>query len=124
MGRYDFRPLQVHQTATQLMQTGRINQLPPWYNAVGSIPPAEPLVRTQPLQHQTQSRQPRTKKASKLFMPQKITYEEDRLRREFFRDHPWELARPRLIIEDDGKDSHKIDYAHVRQPEQALSGER
>ena len=124
MGRYDFRPLRVHQTATQLLQTERIVHPPPWYATVGSIPPAEPLVRAQPLQHQQRSRRPRTKKASKLFMPQKITYEEDKLRKEFFRDHPWELARPRMIIEDDGKDTQKTDYKQIRQPEKTLNGER
>ncbi|KAL9099626.1 MAG: hypothetical protein Q9163_004901 [Psora crenata] len=123
MGRYDFRPLRVHQTATQLLQTERIASPPPWYTAVGNIPPAEPLVRTQPLQHQQRRRQPKTKKASKLFMPQKVTYEEDRLRKEFFKDHPWELARPRMVIEDDGRDSYKTDYKQIRQPDKALNGE-
>ena len=123
MGRYDFRPLRVHQTATQLLQTERIIHPPPWYTAVGNTPPAEPLVRAQPLQHQQRSRQLKTKKASKLFMPQKITYEEDRLRKEFFKDHPWELARPRMLIEEDGKDSQKTNYEQIRQPEKAISGE-
>ncbi|CAG8539944.1 11532_t:CDS:2, partial [Racocetra fulgida] len=31
--------------------------------------------------------------------PQKIVYEEDSLRRRFYRDHPYELLRPQSLIE-------------------------
>ena len=124
MGRYDFRPLRVHQTATQLLQNERISNVPPWYDVIGAIPPSQPLIRTQPFPHERTNKQPRTKKASRLFKPQKITYEEDKLRRDFYGDHPWELARPRMIIEDDGKDSYKTNWKDIRQPEKALSGER
>lgn len=44
-------------------------------------------------------------------MPQKIVYEEDELRRTFFKDHPWELARPRIIMELDGKDARYLDWS-------------
>jgi len=124
MGRYDFRPQRVHQTATQLLNSERIANPPAWYNVVGSITPAQTLVRTQPIPHQRRKLGPRTKKASKLFQPQVIGYEEDMLRKDFFKDHPWELARPRMIIEDEGKDSHKIDWSSIEQKEKALSGER
>ncbi|KAL9073223.1 MAG: hypothetical protein Q9161_003055 [Pseudevernia consocians] len=123
MGRYDFRPLRVHQTATLLLNTERLSRTPPWYNVVASITPAQTLVRTQPLPHQQRKAKSRTKKPSKLFQPQTIHYEEDALRKEFFKDHPWELARPRLVIEDDGKDSQKTDWSRIEQPEKALSGE-
>ena len=124
MGRYNFRPLRVHQTTTQLMNTDRISTAPPWYSVVGSITPAQTLIRTPPLRHQQRKSPPKTKKASKLFQPQKISYEEDALRREFFKDHPWELARPRMIIENDGKDSRRMDWSGIRQKGKALSGER
>ena len=124
MGRYDFRPLRVHQTATQLLNTERISRTPPWYDVVGSITPAQSLVRTQPLPHKLGKGRPKTRKASKLFKPHMIRYEEDVLRKEFFKDHPWELARPRLVIENDGKDSQKTDWSRIEQSEKALSGER
>ena len=124
MGRYDFRPSRVHQTATQLLNTGRLTSPPPWYNVIGTVTPAQTLVRTQPLPHRQHKAPPKKKKASKLFQPQQITYEEDMLRKEFFKDHPWELARPRMIIEDDGKDPYRTDWSQIEQPEKALSGER
>lgn len=48
-----------------------------------------------------------------MFSPVKVTYEEDRLRWEYFNDHPWELARPRVILEDDGKDQQRWDWSHA-----------
>ncbi|KAF8948770.1 mitochondrial ribosomal small subunit component [Haplosporangium gracile] len=34
--------------------------------------------------------------------PQKIVYPEDKLRRRFYEDHPWELRRPRCLLETSG----------------------
>lgn len=125
MGRYDFSPLRVHQTATRLLNSERISRVPSWYNVVASIPPSEMLVRTQPLQHRVPpSRRLKAKKPSKLFRPQKITYEEDAMRKEFFRDHPWELARPRIVLENDGKDAERDDWSKLSQPGRPLGGER
>lgn len=124
MGRYDFRPLRVHQTASQLLATDRILTTPSWYNVVGSIPPAQTLVRTQPLRHQQRIRGSKTKKASKLFQPQSIVYEEDALRKEFYKDHPWELARPRVVLENDGRDAERDDWSHMSQSHRPVSGER
>ena len=59
-----------------------------------------------------------------MFQPQKITYEEDLLRKEFFKDHPWELARPRMMIEDDGRDFYQSDWSNIEQENKMLSGER
>lgn len=58
-----------------------------------------------------------------MFQPAKISYPEDRLRAEFFGDHPWELARPRVILEDGGADSKPWDWSHIQQPGKKLDGE-
>ncbi|MCJ1287066.1 mitochondrial ribosomal small subunit component [Xylographa opegraphella] len=120
MGRYNFRPQRVYQATTQLLSTGRLTAPPSWYNIVGNVPPPQILVRTQPIEHHRRSR---TKKPSKLFQPQNITYPEDKLRREFFGDHPWELARPRVVLENDGKDAQTEDWSQIRQPGRPLDGE-
>ena len=108
------------------MDAGRIDRksTPPWYDVIGRIPAAQTLVRTQPLPHPKDKRKPKSKKASKLFQPRSIYYEEDTLRKEFFGDHPWELARPRMVIEDDGKDSQRHEWSQIRRPDQPLSGEK
>ncbi|KAG0235587.1 mitochondrial ribosomal small subunit component [Actinomortierella wolfii] len=52
--------------------------------------------------------------------PKQIVYPEDRLRRRFYEDHPWELRRPRCLLETTG-DSTKRDWSTLLQPGQALS---
>ena len=42
-----------------------------------------------------------------MFTPAPVKYEEDKLRWEYFNDHPWELARPRVVLEKDGRDGEK-----------------
>lgn len=58
-----------------------------------------------------------------MFQPAKISYPEDQLRAEFFGDHPWELARPRVILEDSGADAKTWDWSNIRQPGKKLDGE-
>jgi small subunit ribosomal protein S23 len=59
-----------------------------------------------------------------MFKPQPIEYEEDQLRREFYSDHPWELARPRIVLENDGRDGQKCDWSRIQQLGRPLNGER
>lgn len=125
MGRHDLRPLRVHQTANRFLATDKITALPNWHGVLGSIPPAPTLARTQPLQHKPKVKQAKlgSRKASKLFQPTTIGYEEDVLRETFFGDHPWELARPRVVLENDGRDYQKTDWSRIVQPGWALNGE-
>lgn len=125
MGRYNFAPQRVHQAATRLLQVrsaargGASQPPPPWYTVIGNLPPSERLVRP-PLQPARR----KGRKASKLFQPVNLKYEEDQLRLDFFGDHPWELARPRQIVEDDGKDYQKFDWSQLDQPTKQIDGER
>ncbi|KAI9680585.1 MAG: mitochondrial ribosomal small subunit component [Caeruleum heppii] len=123
MGRLDLRPLRVHRSASQMLETPRLKTRPPWYDVMRTVPPTQPLIRTLPVQHQERSGRNRTRKASKLFRPQAITYPEDALRAEFFGDHPWELARPRVVLEDDGKNGRYDDWSRIRQARRATDGE-
>lgn len=107
MGRYDFSPQRVHQTASQLLSHKRLTSPPPWYNTISAIPPSERLTRP-PLQR---SQKPSKKRASRLFKPLRLQFEEERLRWEFFNDHPWELARPKVVLENDGRDADKWDWS-------------
>lgn len=120
MGRYDFRPLRVRQTAKALFDAKRDPVLPQWYDVVGNIPPGETLAR--PVLRVPKMRKAR--KASKLFKPLPIAYPEDKLRSEFFGEHPWELARPRLVVENSGNDAKKYDWSKIEQPGKQLDGER
>jgi len=119
----NLKPSRVYQTASMLLETQSISQPPPWYSTIGLIPPAEILTRTQPTQHREPTRRPRIRKPSKLFRPQPIEYEEDQLRKEFYSDHPWELARPRIVLENDGRDGQRCDWSKIEQMGRPLNGE-
>ncbi|KAI8957916.1 mitochondrial ribosomal protein [Daldinia sp. FL1419] len=125
-GQRQVLPGRVYQTVTTLMNhrifpTVQVQQ-PIWYKVVESIPPSEILTRPFPPQHKKQN--PRVRRPSRLFQPQEIVYEEDELRRTFYKDHPWELARPRMIIEMDGKDAQRYDWSKgLIQPDMTLCGE-
>ena len=124
MGHFNFRPQGVWKLANQLLATRALKRVPSWFDVVGTNPPSQILVRTRPHQHLDHQKQNRRKKPSKMFTPQPITYEEDILREEFFKDHPWELARPRLVLEDDGLNAEKVDWSKPRQPGRPVNGER
>lgn len=89
---------------------------------MNSVPPAESLVRTVTPRHRMPN--PKAKKPKKLYRPQAISYPEDALRTSFYKDHPWELARPRVVLELDGKDYQHCDWSKgLRQPGVPLTGE-
>ncbi|KAJ8109477.1 hypothetical protein ONZ43_g6124 [Nemania bipapillata] len=125
-GQRQIKPTRVYQTVTNLMSARILahqkNQKPVWYHVVESIPPSEILSRPYPPQHREPN--PKTRKPSRLFQPQRLVYEEDGLRRQFYKDHPWELARPRMIVEMDGRDAERYDWSKgLRQPGMPLCGE-
>ncbi|KAL7271202.1 mitochondrial ribosomal small subunit component [Rhizina undulata] len=131
------RALRVHHTASRMLETGRLKDEPAWYRVVAAIPPTTTLVRSLPADFSEQEEDPtstsssfqkpnktrRGRKPNGLFRPQEIVYPEDRLRQRFFRDHPWELARPRILVENDGNDHKGWDWAGIRQRGKALDGE-
>lgn len=117
---YNFAPLRVRSIAKALYDSKRVERVPQWYGIVGDIPTSETLAR--PVLQAPRVRG--AKKASKLFKPLPIVYPEDRLRSEFFGDHPWELARPRLVVEDSGNDAKGYDWSRIKQKGKQLDGER
>lgn len=145
MGKYNLTALRVRQTALRQKAAGKISKLPPWVDVVADIPPTEVIVRRQPVKQEylrqrvktdPETSKPRVvfepddkyrpmpKKPKRMFLPQQIKYEEDELRKEFYRDHPWELARPRIVLETTGNDSRKYDWSKIEQPGKRLDGER
>lgn len=126
MGR-SFRPQRVYQTAKINLSIPRNSNapraVPPvWLKVIERIPPAEILTRPKPIPHREPN--PRQRHPRHIFKPQQITHPEDELRRNFFKDHPWELARPRVIVELDGKDARYVDWSKgLAQPGVPVTGE-
>ena len=112
---------------------------------MGDIPPAQILTRQQPIKHisptvQTrnlpdhrtkvviaapiQSERSKSTKSLRMYSPRLIQYDEDALRKQFFSDHPWELARPRVVLETSGDQYIHADWSTgLAQPGIPLSGE-
>ncbi|CAI2169423.1 18743_t:CDS:2 [Funneliformis geosporum] len=101
-------PTQLHKHVSQLLTGGIIKTLPVWYSAMNKFPPGQSLLRS-PLQFRekdlSRKKLPNKKAPSpkhlktKIPRPQKIRYMEDSLRREFYREHPYELLRPQIMME-------------------------
>lgn len=126
MGGRQIRPARVAKAVAQEIQhhvlAGHAVAEPPWFKIVKAVPPAESLVRTVAVRHRMLDA--RATKPKKLYRPQRITYIEDALRTSFYKDHPWELARPRIVLESDGKDNRLCDWSKgLRQPGLPLTGE-
>ncbi|KAK7707071.1 mitochondrial ribosomal small subunit component [Diaporthe eres] len=126
MGR-SFRPQRVYQTAKINLAIPRNSKapraVPPvWLKVIERIPPSEILTRPKPIPHRDPN--PRQRNPRNIFKPQQITYPEDELRWNFFKDHPWELARPRVVVELDGKDARYVDWSKgLRQRGVPVTGE-
>ncbi|CAK7198006.1 mitochondrial ribosomal small subunit component [Sporothrix eucalyptigena] len=108
-----FRAARVADVANKIIRTQYRKDdwpvVPAWLKAIETIPPAEVITRTIPIAHHPPN--PKLRKPRRTYRPQKIVYEEDELRQTFYRDHPWELARPRVVLETDGKDARRYDWS-------------
>ena len=104
---------QVHKQASRLTRAGLLKTQPVWYQAVLEhpplpLPPREPPSRTSydsapPKQHGV------AVKKTPGPRPLAVSYIEDGIRRQFFRDHPFESFRPRSLTEAGAiEDEHPI----------------
>ena len=104
------------------MRADYIKQEPAWYQAVLNhpplpLPPKAPPPRTEydqlPKKPTTGKMRPHATKALPIY------YVEDDLRRQFFRDHPFEAFRPTTLVEGASiKDEHPIrgkEWTRLRQ---------
>ena len=109
-------PSQVHKQAARLLKAKYIQKEPAWYSAVLTYPPiplpsrAPPSRSAYDLPHtSTNSRKSIKNRKYGAPQPLPVTYIEDDVRRQFFRDHPFEGFRPRTLVEGGGvEDEHPI----------------
>jgi small subunit ribosomal protein S23 len=113
---------QVHKQVSRLTRAGFLKTPPVWYEAVLEhpplpLPPREPPSRTSydsPSSNSDQAAfastatKKKTQQGPSRLLP--VTYVEDEIRRQFFRDHPFEAFRPRTLTEAGTiEDEHPID---------------
>ncbi|KAL0941570.1 mitochondrial 37S ribosomal protein mS23 [Colletotrichum truncatum] len=125
MGR-QIRPARVFHAVSQELNTRMLPkypvQEPVWFQVMRDIPPSETLTR--PVASRSAPAHSKHRKPHNIYKPPRIVHEEDSLRSTFYKDHPWELARPRMILEADGKDAQRCDWSKgLRQPGLPLTGE-
>ncbi|KAI5299711.1 mitochondrial ribosomal small subunit component [Ascosphaera atra] len=141
MGKFNLMALRVRQTAIAQLANGKTHKAPCWLDITSEVPPAQVLTRNQAVPHRPEYLRLRTdpitgevhsiidapvvrgNKKKRAFKPRKIVYEEDELRRQFYKDHPWELARPRVVLENRGNDYKFQDWSKLQQPRKKLDGE-
>lgn len=100
----------------------------PSTGSVSSLTSSPPLDATTTTTTTVSGSRRRGKKVKRLFEPRLIVYPEDRLRSRFYREHPWELARPVLLSENDGSSdiyrNARTDWSRgLRQPGRRVTGE-
>ena len=116
---------QVHKQVARLARTGYIQQEPLWYKAVLENPPLPLPPRAPPIRDPaflssqgalpfdlprgaSSSTSAHGKKPAKAHA-QPVVFLEDDVRRQFFRDHPYEAFRERSLVEKNAvEDDYKI----------------
>lgn len=90
---------------------------------VEEVPRSEPEVNSRTGKYTTRAKPKFNTRAGHLYKLSKIEYPEDKIRRLFYTNHPWEMARPRNMIENDGRSTAKCNWSTISQPTLRLSGE-
>lgn len=133
------------------LKAGLLREKPAWFNVVGSNPPMTDLTKKAKLfqaenprkdpgesiyqkknhqyhfnkvQYKTRTssvdRKHRHDVVSKL---PKLHFLEDQLRDVFYHQHPWEFARPKVLVENEGNDNDTCNWSHMLQLSKPLDGE-
>ncbi|CDR39217.1 CYFA0S03e00936g1_1 [Cyberlindnera fabianii] len=130
----------LERTSTYL-KAGVLSKKPAWLDVVGSNPPNKNFLHepVAPQEQQTfklgkgalnkktdgplyKTRQS-LRKGKNIYKPNKLRFVEDELRQLFFEQHPWELARPKILLENTGADIKTQDWKTIKQLNKALDGE-
>ena len=138
----------VLQRTSAYLKSGLLKETPAWYNVVASIPPSTKFTREPRFKNPSNghiigklvdvTEQPHANNkglyktrpnssdkrvgVKRLYRPPKLTYVEDRLRSLFYKQHPWELSRPKILVENEIGDEN-YDWSHMLQIGRPLDGE-
>ncbi|CCH59422.1 hypothetical protein TBLA_0B05960 [Henningerozyma blattae CBS 6284] len=136
----------VLERTSAYLQAGMIKKPPVWYDVVAATPPSKKFTREpkfinpstnkrtvefKPLKdylnrttglYKTRANSIDKKNAvSSLYKIPKLTYIEDKLRKLFYEQHPWELTRPKIVMENHGEVTY--DWSRLLQLGKPLDGE-
>jgi small subunit ribosomal protein S23 len=132
----------VLERTSHYLKRGVLSKQPAWFNVVGQHPPNKSFLR-EPKQLKIQQSFDvaqdslkgqnvnralyKTRESQKpgrnVYKPQKLSFVEDELRALFYEQHPWELSRPKILLENNGDEASRADWSSIRQLNQPLDGE-
>ncbi|KAK9450807.1 mitochondrial 37S ribosomal protein mS23 [Limtongia smithiae] len=119
--------LQLLKRTSHLLRTGTIGSEPAWYKAVLENPPTTDFIPKLTLEDLAKFKKSKDiKKPLKtrdLFKPKRVIFPENHIRTIFYTQHPWELARPKIVIEEDALDFTRHDWSKMDQQLRQLDGE-
>lgn len=137
------KAVNVLEKTTEYLRAGVLKKQPAWYHVVGSHPPSKGFIRQPKLSNPSkeQSIEPaqrerktvarkkiiydtRTKAIKRdVYNIPRLSYMEDQLRSLFYEQHPWELSRPKILLENTGDDAKHQDWSQIQQINKQLDGE-
>ncbi|CAG8536407.1 11515_t:CDS:2 [Diversispora eburnea] len=104
---YRGSPTKLHNHVSRLLKGGIYKTPPTWYPVMKLYPPGPSILRSplqfvDPLLTDNNKRKDDTSKnlKTKIPRPPKIEFPEDRLRKRFYKDHPYELLKPQTLLEN------------------------
>jgi len=137
------KAVNVLEKTSEYMKAGLLKKQPAWYHVVGAHPPNKTFVR-QPRLDDPSGKQsietpgrtgPKKIKKNRLYVTKdtevkrdiynipKLQFVEDELRSLFYEQHPWELSRPRILLENSGEDIKHQNWSSIQQLNKPLDGE-
>jgi small subunit ribosomal protein S23 len=113
--------LHVAQQAKFLLDNKLLPREPIWYQPVIRIPPMTDYSRKP---HNALQGRPKDKRTDVVDVKALPGGMEAHFRKRFYKEHPWELARPRILVEEDGANYLRMDWSKIQQLGKPLDGER
>lgn len=129
---------QVLERTSSYLKSGLLKNKPAWFDVVANHPPATDLTRVPKTIKNSSYNDPILKmlntktrltdkelanKNNSIHRVPKLKFVEDELRDLFYKKHPWEFSRPKVLIENEGNDNTKCDWSHMIQLNKPLDGE-
>jgi small subunit ribosomal protein S23 len=134
------RAVNVLERTSHYLQAGVLTKKPVWFDVLAKYPPnknflhepkataSEQTVSLRKDRIKSKNASPYKTRESQTpgknpYKPNKLRFVEDELRALFYEQHPWELARPKILLENTGEDVNKQDWSSIRQLNAPLDGE-
>ncbi|KAH3685832.1 hypothetical protein WICPIJ_003191 [Wickerhamomyces pijperi] len=129
----------VLERTSHYLKSGVLRNKPVWLQAVANNPPTKNFLKEPKTLKLEQSIKvdreilpnpnaplynTKSKNTAKsLYKIPKLNYVEDELREIFYKQHPWELSRPKILLENSGNDAKTQDWSKLTQINKQLDGE-